>query len=549
MSQEVTQINSRIRRWASLAILILAIALRFYALDLKPMHHDEGVNGFFLTQLVREGVYKYDPANYHGATLYYLALPFVLSLGLNEFAVRGLTALAGVLIVWLPLALRRRIGDVGALVAALLLAVSPGAVFYARYFIHESLFVLFTCGLVIFAWRFYETKRKEYALSASVCVALMFATKETAFISVGVLAIAFVSTLLFKKYVVRGESLSRASLNLTDTLTFYGGRRRVLRLTLLCGLLFLIINAAFYSSFFTYPQGIGKAFEAYMFWTRTGVSDFHAHPFATYTGWLQAEELALVLLAVFGGVTAVRKRANGLSLFVALWAFGMWLAYSLIPYKTPWLMLNFLPPMALIAGYGIDCLTCRANEKAHSRRKDSDNQSRRKIVNSNHNAGYQTINYKPALLAFALVGAAFGWGLYQSVTLNFIAYDDELYPYVYAHTKRDVLRLVDDIETRAAANRAPTMTGAKPSSSDEVYRDTVTTIAVAAKDYWSLPWYLRDYKLISYDVKSFAAVTDKLLIISTAQKAEADKVLGERYTQIGVYTLRPDIYLVLYERR
>ena len=43
-------------------------------LALKPLHHDEGVNGFFLTNLFRDGVYKYDPANYHGPTLYYIAL-------------------------------------------------------------------------------------------------------------------------------------------------------------------------------------------------------------------------------------------------------------------------------------------------------------------------------------------------------------------------------------------------------------------------------------------------------------------------------------------
>src|SRR5579872_2200235 len=52
----------------------LAALLRIWALTVKPMHHDEGVNGFFMTSLFREGTYHYDPANYHGPTLYYLAL-------------------------------------------------------------------------------------------------------------------------------------------------------------------------------------------------------------------------------------------------------------------------------------------------------------------------------------------------------------------------------------------------------------------------------------------------------------------------------------------
>ena len=51
--------------WLLSCALITAIAafLRFIQLELKPMHHDEGVNGYFLTTLFRDGVYKYDPAN------------------------------------------------------------------------------------------------------------------------------------------------------------------------------------------------------------------------------------------------------------------------------------------------------------------------------------------------------------------------------------------------------------------------------------------------------------------------------------------------------
>src|SRR6267142_4837535 len=58
---------------ACAAILLIAAFLRFYDLDLVPLHHDEGVNGNFLVHLVREGYYRYDPGNYHGPTLYYFA--------------------------------------------------------------------------------------------------------------------------------------------------------------------------------------------------------------------------------------------------------------------------------------------------------------------------------------------------------------------------------------------------------------------------------------------------------------------------------------------
>src|SRR3954451_20922805 len=117
--------------WFVLAGLITAVAavLRFWDLALKPLHHDEGVNGFFLTTLVRDGAYKYDPANYHGPTLYYLTLPFIEAFGLKTIPVRLSVAIWGVLMVVLVLYLRDYLGRLGSLLAALLVALAPGLVF------------------------------------------------------------------------------------------------------------------------------------------------------------------------------------------------------------------------------------------------------------------------------------------------------------------------------------------------------------------------------------------------------------------------------------
>src|SRR6476469_9128580 len=91
--------------WFASCGVVTAIAafLRFFWLALKPLHHDEGVNGFFLTNLVRDGIYKYDPANYHGPTLYYIAYPFVELFGLKTVPTRLSVALWGLLMVVLVL--------------------------------------------------------------------------------------------------------------------------------------------------------------------------------------------------------------------------------------------------------------------------------------------------------------------------------------------------------------------------------------------------------------------------------------------------------------
>src|SRR3954470_16153419 len=143
----------------SAGVTVIAAALRCMDLAFKPLHHDEGVNGFFLTNLVRDGIYKYDPANYHGPTLYYLTLPFVEAFGLKTVPMRVSVAIWGVLMVVLVLYLRDYLGRVGTLLAALFIAIAPGMVYISRYFIHEIFFVFLSLALVVAVVFFIEKER------------------------------------------------------------------------------------------------------------------------------------------------------------------------------------------------------------------------------------------------------------------------------------------------------------------------------------------------------------------------------------------------------
>jgi uncharacterized protein (TIGR03663 family) len=136
-----------------------ATALRFALLALKPLHHDEGVNGWFLTNLFREGEYKYDPANYHGPTLYYISLRFAKVFGLNTISIRASVAIWGVLIV-----VSHSFSDVisarsAVCAPALFLALSPGMVYISRYFIHEMFFVFLSLAIVVSVVMFIEKRR------------------------------------------------------------------------------------------------------------------------------------------------------------------------------------------------------------------------------------------------------------------------------------------------------------------------------------------------------------------------------------------------------
>ncbi len=52
-SATVSKVSNRAWMQALLYVAATAMLLRFYDLPLKPLHHDEGVNAFFLAKLVQ----------------------------------------------------------------------------------------------------------------------------------------------------------------------------------------------------------------------------------------------------------------------------------------------------------------------------------------------------------------------------------------------------------------------------------------------------------------------------------------------------------------
>ena len=70
---------------ALLGAVLLAAALRFPDLALRPMHADEAVHADKFGTLLEGRGYAYDPSEYHGPTLYYLTLPSAWLQGATRF--------------------------------------------------------------------------------------------------------------------------------------------------------------------------------------------------------------------------------------------------------------------------------------------------------------------------------------------------------------------------------------------------------------------------------------------------------------------------------
>jgi uncharacterized protein (TIGR03663 family) len=128
---------------AYLAVGLLAAALRFLGLGLRPLVEGEAAQALAAYRFV-QGSIDVAPAGTVPALFTGNTVAFTL-LGASDWSVRLLPALAGLVLVLLPYGLRHRLGRGGALAASLLLALSPSAAFFSRSV--DGAVVVAACGL------------------------------------------------------------------------------------------------------------------------------------------------------------------------------------------------------------------------------------------------------------------------------------------------------------------------------------------------------------------------------------------------------------------
>lgn len=453
----------RVSAFVIFGLLIWAgLFLRFFHLEEKPMHADEAVNGVMVHRMLEGESIPFDPTHYHGPSLGYLALlstglyNVITGDGLSEVSLRWLTALAGVLGVFSVSLFRRWIGFRASMVALALMAVSPGFIYFSRYFIHEMLFVLFTLIFLYFLWRLLEKRDLKWALWTGGLLGLLHATRETALIVLAAAGLALIAVLC--------KNLKKEARWIIS-----GNGSRILGAAVLCA---LGVSVIFYSAFFTHPRGPIDSILTYFSYT---IEPGHEKPFYYYLGLILGRGTALgylgegwVLLLGSVGICVSFKHRNrapdgypgqgrgesGYSFhsFLAVYVLTTTAAYSFIGYKTPWLALNFLAGWMLLAGIG----WAFAFEK---------------LSTSWMRFGWT------ALLILCL-----GHSLYQSHLLAFRYSTHSRNPYAYSHTSADILQLVDRIETLAGYH--PDGLGMR--------------IDIMAEEYWPLPWYLRHFSAVGY---------------------------------------------------
>src|SRR5436309_2889302 len=96
--------------WILWTILLIGFCFRILFLALKPPHFDEGINGWFVDQVINQGFYHYDPTNYHGPLHFYILLILKILFGRNLWALRISASLFGVAALYLMSEFKEYVG-------------------------------------------------------------------------------------------------------------------------------------------------------------------------------------------------------------------------------------------------------------------------------------------------------------------------------------------------------------------------------------------------------------------------------------------------------
>jgi hypothetical protein len=176
--------------WVYIAILLLAIFTRFYQLGVRTMSHDESLHTKFSWDLYKNGVFAHTPLM-HGPILFHVTAFNYFLFGDSDFTARIYPAVLGVLMVMFPLLFRRWLGRWGAILASILLLISPLILYYNRYIREDTPSIFYTLVMVYCAFMYLDgprhLQRKArwlYIFSGAMLASL--ASKEVAFMYIAI---------------------------------------------------------------------------------------------------------------------------------------------------------------------------------------------------------------------------------------------------------------------------------------------------------------------------------------------------------------------------
>lgn len=184
-----------------LLFILLAIITRFWNLGGRVMSHDESLHTQFSYQFYNGEGYNHTPLM-HGPFLFHITAVSYWLFGDSDLSARIPVALFGIVLVAMPYLLRRWLGRIGSLFTSFLFLISPYISYYSRYIRHDIYVIVWALIVFIAMWQYIREREEKNLWWFAAGTALMFATKEVAFIYVTI----FGGMLLLRLAVHAGTS-------------------------------------------------------------------------------------------------------------------------------------------------------------------------------------------------------------------------------------------------------------------------------------------------------------------------------------------------------
>jgi len=244
------------------------------------------------------------------------------------------------------------------------------------------------------------------------------------------------------------------------------------------------------------PKELYDFFHSYEFYFNLGQKQpRHTKEWKYFFIILYKFEWLVLMGGIAGSVIAVIQRKK-IDLFFMGWTISILFVYSLVSYKTPWLILSVTVPMVFLMGSFIHFCMEKISKK----------------------------DLKGVILAGFLLLCFMT--LNKSWALSHRIFNDRENPYFYAHT---------DPSAHVLEKRLKTLMDKNPNA----------TVVLASPEHWPMPFLLREYKQVGFWGKVPEKIDAQIIISRDNQRKELPANVIDSY-EFESYILRGGVNLELY---
>ncbi len=336
-------------------VAAVAIGIRLINLDGAPLQPSESVLAMDSWSILHHQGIQIAPS----PLLIYLNTLLFLILGSSDAVARALPCLAGVAISMSPLVLRHRLGRIGALVAAAVLATSPTLVFASRLVDPVLVTVALGLGLVLAVENYTRVRRRSYLVFAAVLAGFLLLS--------GPLACDLLVILIGFAVIYRSEMLHPERINAPNEVGLLDAHREWMdeagsgverdrasggstRLLIFLAGTVLLLG----SGLGTNLVGVGESLAAPLAAWAASLDGTGVHQAWLFPSLLLGFEPAALIAGIAGSVIAFREERE-FGVFLAWWATIGFLLLVISAGDPTWTALVVVP-LGMLSGFAGDGL-------------------------------------------------------------------------------------------------------------------------------------------------------------------------------------------------